>query len=87
MNPRNTSPVSVMPNWNFLGREKIEDLIGYVQYLGGKMAKQRVDRQDFWKSRAIAAFRSGPDSNIAGRHSFCGYFKRLILSLKPGERT
>ncbi|MFO0753886.1 MAG: cbb3-type cytochrome c oxidase subunit II [Thermodesulfovibrionales bacterium] len=69
VNPRNTSPLSVMPNWEFLGREKIDHLIAYVQYLGMKAADARVARQKQWKKRAVRAYRSGPDANIEWLHS------------------
>ncbi len=40
-NPRFTSPISVMPMWEFLGPEKIAKLTAYVQYLGWQMADAR----------------------------------------------
>jgi cytochrome c oxidase cbb3-type subunit II len=69
VNPRNTSPYSLMPNWEFLGNLNIDYLISYVQYLGWKDAKVRIDRQNYWKLKAIKAYKSGPDSNIAWLHS------------------
>ena len=68
-NPRFTSPMSVMPSWEFLGRDKIKKLTAYVQYLGGKDADKRVDRQKHWKRLAIAAYEAGPDSNINWIHT------------------
>jgi cbb3-type cytochrome c oxidase subunit II len=69
VNPRNTIPISLMPSWEFLGKEKITALTAYMQYLGGTIARERVNRQDFWKTRSIAAYRAGNDSNIAWLHS------------------
>ncbi len=69
INPRYTSPLSLMPSWEFLGVEKIKKLTAYVQYLGLKQADVRVARQEFWKKEAIKAFESGPDSNIQWLHS------------------
>lgn len=69
VNPRYTSPISLMPSWEFLGADDIRKLTAYVQSLGGKMADQRVSRQSRWKSPAVAAFQSGPDGNIQWLHS------------------
>ena len=44
-------------------------LIAYMQSLGGKLADARVRRQLFWRRVAIAAYESGPDSNIRWLHS------------------
>lgn len=68
-NPRFTSPLSLMPSWQFLGPDKIAKLTAYVQSLGLKMADKRVDRQQQWKAKAAVAFQSGPDANIAWLHS------------------
>ncbi|HEY3308516.1 MAG TPA: cbb3-type cytochrome c oxidase subunit II, partial [Desulfuromonadaceae bacterium] len=68
-NPRFTSPISLMPSWEFLGEEKIRLLIAYVQALGGKMADVRIARQHKWKLPAVAAFEAGPDQNIVWLHS------------------
>ena len=69
VNPRNTSPISVMPSWEFLGKEDINKLIAYVQFLGGKDADKRVARQKFWKEKAVKAYEAGPDSNVNWLHS------------------
>ncbi len=68
-NPRYTNPMSLMPDWEFLGEDKIEKLTAYVQYLGGKEAEFRVERQRHWKEEAVKAYMAGPDSNIAWIHS------------------
>ena len=46
VNPRYTSPLSLILSWEFLGKEKIEKLTAYVQYLGMKDADVRVKRQN-----------------------------------------
>ena len=69
INPRFTSPVSLMPSWEFLGEEKIRQLTAYVQSLGGKMADVRTARQKKWRIPAVAAFEAGPDRNIVWLHS------------------
>ncbi len=69
VNPRFPRPESVMPNWEFLGMDKLRLLVAYVQSLGFKMADYRVARQDFWKEKAIAAYRAGPDQNVDWIHA------------------
>ncbi len=68
-NPRYTDPISLMPSWEFLGKEKIRRLTAYVQYLGMKDADTRVARQRYWKERAVRAWNSGPDANIQWLHN------------------
>lgn len=68
-NPRYTNPMSLMPSWEFLGQDKINKLTAYVQFLGWKQADVRVKRQNYWKEKAVEAYVSGPDSNIAWIHS------------------
>jgi cbb3-type cytochrome c oxidase subunit II len=68
VDPRNTSPVSLMPSWKFLGPEKINNLIDYMQYMGGTVAQKRVDRQLYWKKQATEALSCGEDSNIEWLH-------------------
>jgi len=68
-NPRFTSPLSLMPSWQFLGPDKIAKLTAYVQSLGLKMADVRVARQRYWKAQAVAAYQRGPNANIAWIHS------------------
>jgi cytochrome c oxidase cbb3-type subunit II len=69
IDPRFTRPESIMPNWEFLGREKIMALVAYEQSLGYKLADYRVQRQENWKKKAIAAYESGPDRNVEWLHS------------------
>jgi cytochrome c oxidase cbb3-type subunit II len=69
VNPRFTSPISLMPSWEFLGERAIRQLSAYVQAQGGKMADVRTRRQKHWKALAAAAFASGPDANIEWLHS------------------
>jgi len=69
LNPRYTRPVSLMPNWEFLGPDEIRKLTAYVQSLSGAEADGRVARQDRWRSEATAAWRKGADANVAWMHS------------------
>lgn len=68
-NPRYTSPMSLMPSWEFLGEEKISKLTSYVQYMGAKQADVRTGRQEYWKGKASSAYNSGADENIEWIHS------------------
>jgi len=68
-NPRFTRPNSLMPSFKFLGVNKIKALIAYKQSLGFKDADFRVERQKFWKKRAVEAYESGPGKNVDWLHS------------------
>lgn len=67
-NPRFVRPESIMPSWQFLGRENIKALIAYKQSLGYRMADFRVKRQNHWKEQALKAYETGPDENIGWLH-------------------
>jgi cytochrome c oxidase cbb3-type subunit 2 len=69
IDPRYTSPVSLMPNWEFLGEKSINRLIAYMQAEGGKHADFRVARQRHWKGLALAAYQAGANRNIEWLHS------------------
>ncbi len=68
-NPRFTRPESIMPAFEYLGRENIMALIAYKQALGFKDADFRVKRQRQWKKKAVEAYEAGPDKNIDWIHS------------------
>jgi cbb3-type cytochrome c oxidase subunit II len=68
VNPRHTSPLSLMPSWEFLGDEKIARLLAYMQAEGGRGADTRVARQSYWKQESVAAHQAGPDKNIQWLH-------------------
>lgn len=67
-NPRLTRPESLMPSWEFLGKDKIDALTAYVQAEGAKEADLRVARQKVWKAKALEAHQAGPDANIQWLH-------------------
>ena len=69
INPRFTRPESIMPAFQFLGMDKIRALIAYKQSLGYKLADLRVERQKYWKEKAISAYEAGPDQNVNWLHS------------------
>ena len=64
INPRYTRPLSIMPPFEFLGKDPINNLIRYVQSLGFKHADARMARQNFWKEKAVKAYEAGPDANV-----------------------
>jgi cytochrome c oxidase cbb3-type subunit II len=68
-NPRYTRPVSLMPSWEFLGRDALDKLTAYVQSQGSRDADFRVARQKKWKKEAAAAYESGPDRNVEWIHA------------------
>ena len=63
INPRYTRPSSIMPPFKWLGEDKIITLTQYVQSLGFKQADKRMERQRYWKQKAIEAYEAGPDVN------------------------
>lgn len=85
INPRYTRPLSLMPSWEFLGDERIEALTAYVQSLGGKNADQRMERQRYWKKRALAAFQSGLDKNIEWLHAHVPEVWRKMPNPYPAD--
>ena len=68
-NPRYTRPMSLMPSWEFLGSNRIAALTAFVQAQGGRKADVRVERQQRWKTPALAALARGPDANVEWLHS------------------
>jgi mono/diheme cytochrome c family protein len=58
-----------MPPFRFLGDQKTRAVTSFVQSLGFKDADFRVQRQRFWKQKAIQAYASGPDGNVAWLHA------------------
>jgi cbb3-type cytochrome oxidase cytochrome c subunit len=69
INPRFTRPNSIMPQFEYLGDENIQNLIRYVQGLGFKQADKRMQRQKFWKEKAIEAYEAGVEENVNWLHS------------------
>jgi len=65
MNPRYTRTLSIMPAFAYLGMDDIKKLTRYVQSLGFKDADRRMERQRYWKQKAIEAYEAGPDANVA----------------------
>ncbi|MCX5883238.1 MAG: cbb3-type cytochrome c oxidase subunit II [Deltaproteobacteria bacterium] len=63
-NPRYTRPNSIMPRFEYLGKDDISRLTRYVQSLGGKSADHRTARQDFWKAQLTTAYEFGPVQNV-----------------------
>jgi len=68
VNPRYTRPNSIMPAFEFLGSAGIESLTTYVQSLGFKNADLRMERQIFWKEKAVEAYEAGPEANVKWLH-------------------
>lgn len=68
INPRFTRPHSLMPDWKFLGREKIEQLTAYIQSQGMLMADERMDRQRQWRGKSQEAYARGQDFNVQWLH-------------------
>ena len=69
INPRYTRPRSLMPSWEFLGKDSLRLLTVLVQSMGSKDADLRVARQAKWKRLAAEAYERGPAGNIEWLHS------------------
>ena len=67
-NPRYVRPESLMPPFQYLGRDRMDALIAYKQSLGYKDADYRVERQKYWKKKAVEAYEQGPDGNVSWLH-------------------
>lgn len=67
-NPRYTRPLSIMPPFEFLEQDNLDILIRYTQSLGLKNADLRMERQTLWKKRAVDAYNSGVNENVAWLH-------------------
>jgi len=67
-NPRYVRPESLMPPFEYLGPDKLTALIAFKQSLGFKNADFRMERQRFWKKKAVEAYNTGPDGNVAWLH-------------------
>ncbi len=86
-NPRFTRPESLMPAFEYLGKEQIRALIAYKQSLGFKNADLRVARQREWKKKAVEAYESGPDSNVAWLHEHVPEAWRKLPNPYPTTRA
>lgn len=94
-NPRYTSPRSLMPRFAYLGRDKIDALIEYVQSLGGKNARARMVVQLEFGSQAQASARKDENAKINWLHSRVPEGWRVIptetpvthASVKRGEKV
>jgi len=84
-NPRFTRPMSLMPSWEFLGREDIESLIRYMQSLGGRDGDYRFARQKQWKEPAVHAHKGTPPENIAWLHDHVPPVWRPMPNPYPAE--
>ncbi|HBT88275.1 cbb3-type cytochrome c oxidase subunit II [Desulfobacter sp.] len=67
-NPRYTRPLSIMPPFKFIEQDNLDILIRYTQSLGLKNADLRMERQALWKKRAVDAYNSGVNENVAWLH-------------------
>jgi len=67
-NPRSTRPDSLMPRFNHLAAAQANQLIAYVQSLGGHDADARMEAQRRWSAEATRAYQAGIDANIKWLH-------------------
>lgn len=87
VNPRFTSPRSLMPRFAYLGRQDIDYLTAYLQGQGGKYAVAKMQVQDRFRKEVVAAWRKGPDANIRYLHSRVPPEWRIVQSETPATRA
>jgi cytochrome c oxidase cbb3-type subunit II len=83
VNPRFVRPESIMPAFEYMGKNDILALIAYKQGLGFKEADFRVERQRQWKAKAIDAYQAGPDKNVEWIHSMVPGPWRMLANPYP----
>ena len=93
VNPRYTRPDSIMPNFEWLGGDRILLLTAYIQSRGYADADGRMARQRFWKKAAVEAYEEGPIENMEWLHSNVPRewietlnYPATEVSLKRGEK-
>jgi mono/diheme cytochrome c family protein len=72
-----------MPRFGYVGRRDVNDLIAYVQSLGGELADARMEQQLRWRKEVLSAYRKGPDENIRWLHSRVPYGWRILPNPYP----
>lgn len=64
-NPRYTRPQSFMPSYSFIQGKDRENLIAYIQCLGGKDGRKRAQQQRDLKDLLVKYYQKGPGENVA----------------------
>jgi cbb3-type cytochrome c oxidase subunit II len=81
-NARYTSPISIMPTFNFLSEESISDLIAFTQARGGQLADTRSDHQNTMKELIFAAgdvAAAGENGDRTDGYPSAGAIQNLVL--------
>jgi cytochrome c oxidase cbb3-type subunit 2/cytochrome c oxidase cbb3-type subunit I/II len=63
-NPRFTSPQSIMPQFSYIKDQELQDLIAYVQSLGGKAADARVSQMRAKQEEVLKAWYESYDAHL-----------------------
>jgi len=85
--PRNTSPISVMPSFEFLGADSIRKLTAFVQYEGMLLADKRVARQLQWKGEALKTYDVDLDKHVQWLHSMVPEVWQRMPNPYPPEQA
>jgi cytochrome c oxidase cbb3-type subunit 2/cytochrome c oxidase cbb3-type subunit I/II len=64
-NPRYTSPQSIMPQFSFIKETELNDLIAYIQSLGGKAADARMSQLRSTQEEVLKAWYTSYDAHLA----------------------
>ncbi len=63
-NPRYTSPNSIMPQFSFIKGQELDDMVAYVQSLGGKAADARVAQMHNTQNEVLKSWYTNYDTHL-----------------------
>ena len=79
-NPRYTTPLSIMPQFNFLSESQAEALIAFTQSQGGKLADARSQHQEVMKIFNLAMFTlDGEEESVPGAPAFSDIGNLVVI--------
>ena len=87
-NPRYTSPNSIMPQISYLEERELEDLISYVQSLGGKAADARRTTLEEKQKEVMKAWDTSYETHLAQiKEMVPESWRELKSALPPTQRS
>jgi cytochrome c oxidase cbb3-type subunit II len=87
-NPRYTSPNSIMPQFSFIQGRELDDLIAYVQSLGGKAADARNAQLKATQTEVMKSWNESYEAHLAQIKSMVpNSWKELKSALPPTDRS
>ncbi len=87
-NPRYTSPNSIMPQFSYVQGRELEDLIAYVQSLGGKAADARYTALKDKQKEVLKAWEASYEEHLVQIKSMVPEsWKNLKSAMSPTDRS